>query len=79
MTVSTTCKNFCRELRKIGIEEEGMMSVIPESLMNATAVVLRWSDQTRQRYLGRSGNLVRFGYLVIVEGGYGLTGEDLNG
>lgn len=79
MAVKTTCENFCRELRKMGFEEDGMTAVVPDDAMNNAAVRLKWSQRTTDRYLGQSGDLVKFGYLKIVVGGYELTGEDLNG
>ena len=82
MTVPTTCKNFCAELRRMGFTDdpEKPTSSISEDAMNLAAVKMKWSERTCQRYLlGTEGILVRFGYLTITEEGeYRLTGEDLN-
>jgi len=71
MTVPTSCKNFCAQLRRMGF------SSISEDTMNNAAVKMKWSERTCQRYLGTVGLLVKFGYLEVTEDGeYRLTGED---
>ena len=81
MTVTTSCKNFCATLRRMGATDnpEMITSSISEDSMNNAAVKMRWSERTCQRYLGREGVLVKFGYLEVTdEGEYRLSGEDLN-
>lgn len=78
MSVAKTCENFCRELRKMGFEEDCMTSIIPNDAMITATTRLKWSKITQLRYLGETGYLVKFGYLKVVEGGYEFTGEDLN-
>ena len=81
MTVPTSCKNFCAQLRRMGATEdpEKPTSSISEDTMNNAAVKMQWSERTCQRYLGSEGILVKFGYIKFIENGeYLLTGEDLN-
>lgn len=78
MSVAKTCRIFCGELRKMGFEEGTMTATIPEDAMTNVATRLKWSKITVLRYFGERGYLVEFGYLKVVEGGYELTGEDLN-
>ena len=76
MTVPTSCRKVCTELRKMGFAED--WKAISEDSMNNAAVRMQWSERTCQRYLGPEGILVKFGYLdVTEEGEYRLTGEDL--
>jgi len=82
MTVPTSCKNFCAQLRRMGCTEdpEKPTSRISEDTMNNAAIKMQWSERTCQRYLGTEGILVKFGYLKVTEDSeYRLTGEDLNG
>jgi hypothetical protein len=84
MTVPTSCKNFCAQLRRMGFTEfsedsKNMTIFISEDAMNNAAVKMQWSERTCQRYLGTEGILVKFGYLKFIgDGEYLLTGEDLN-
>lgn len=82
MTVPTTCRNFCAQLRKMGFTEEPdkpYSTIAPDAMITATTKV-QWSERTCQRYLGTEGLLVKFGYLEVTEDGeYRLTGEDMNG
>ena len=84
MTVPTSCKNFCAQLRRMGfssiLRRMGFAEdwkAIGEDSMNNAAVKMKWSERTCQRYLGTVGLLVKFGYLEVTEDGeYRLTGED---
>lgn len=87
MTVPTSCRNFCAQLRRMGATDdpEKPTSRISEDTMNNAAVRMQWSERTCQRYLGTEGLLVKFGYIEVIKGighirreDYRLTGEDLN-
>jgi hypothetical protein len=78
MTVNTNCKDICTELRHRGFVEEGLTSVIPEDALKNAINTKGWSDLNAHRYRGADGYLVQHGFLKIVEGGYQLTGADLN-
>lgn len=76
MTVPTSCRNFCAQLRRMGFAED--WKAMSEDSMNNAAIKMKWSERTCQRYLGTEGLLVKFGYLEVTEDGeYRLTGEDL--
>ena len=78
VTVKNNCIKLCGMLRGRGFEEGGMTAVIPEDALTNVAKDQQWSPLTQARYIRADGYLVQHGYLKQVEGGYQLTGEDLN-
>ena len=77
MSVKNNCLRICEDIRRRGFEEDGMTAVIPIDVLENIVRDQQWSQLTKTRYIRSDGYLVKFGYLKPVDGGYGLTGEDL--
>ena len=71
--IRTNCAIICTHLRNMGFDEDGVISIIPESLL--IDVVRRWEFTTQADDLSK--HLLDYRYLERVESGYRLTGEDM--
>ena len=78
MTVKNNCIKICEMLRRRGFEASGATSIIPEDALINVVKDRQWSPLTQARYIRADGYLVQYEYLKPIEGGYQLTGEDLN-
>jgi len=83
MDINSNCVAVCNELRNMGFDEYGVLSVIPDPILIDVLGHHVHDIDTEAEYLARivdiHKHLLQHGYLETVESGYRLVGEDMAG
>ena len=83
MDIHSNCVAICTDLRNMGFDEHGVLSVIPAPILIDVLGSRVQDTDTDAEYLARIVNthkhLLDHGYLERVERGYRLTGDDIVG
>jgi len=81
MDIKTNCAAICTELRNMGFDEDGVLSVIPEPMLLDVLDHHVQDDGSYTKFLVRivclHRHLLTLRYLEKVNHGYRLTGEDM--